>query len=834
MAGIPFDEISRAALGDSIRLLSRWLPDGRTDGDEYIARNPTRSDKKPGSFKINTRTGKWSDFAAGAGGADLIDLYAYLYGTDLKTAALELGQFLGVIQAPEGPKRERAPEPPANTDPPPQGPQKAEWRPVLPVPHDAPRTIPKHGRLGAPSAKWIYRDGAGQVLGLVCRFNLPDGGKETLPLTFCECTTAGFSAIGAGGAGKGREWKLGERQWRWHGWEDPRPLYGLDRLAARPDATVIMGEGEKTVDALGRLLPACVAVGWPGGSKALGKVDLGPLKGRKVVYVPDADQPGADAAWGHWHERKRGDAVFYEFKPGLHQYIGTGCKLVIVDPPEGKANGWDFADGEAEGWTPDQTKEWMARAVRAAIARGPAVPPDPSAPAEQMEAPFDAPGDSVPLGAGAEANYAGKDFISQINAKHAVTLVGSRALIMSETVNQWGNPTVKFMAVDAFRAIYANQHQIIGSDNAPVAKLWLAHPLRRTYPEGVCFAPQGAPPGYFNLWRGYAVTPNKTGDFSIFLDHMRTNVADGNEADFNWIMGFFADIIQRPQRKPGTSLVLRGKQGSGKSIVGEVMGVLLGVHHTKITQAKHLTGSFNAHMEACLLLQADEGFWAGDHAAEGVLKDLVTGERQLIERKGIDAVAFTNLLRLLVTSNNDWVVPAGFEERRFAVFDVKDYAMQNTDYFGAMIAQLEAGGYGALLNYLQEFDLTKVNIRKIPDTAALGDQKVFSLSPEQRWWREILMRGYWREDKAWTSDNECTQLWINYIKFCEHIGVRNRLPDSQLGKKLREMCPALARTRIPLGNGARPYHYIFPTLEECRAAFDELIGITPKWEDDAQ
>ena len=59
-------------------LLRKWLPHGRVTGREYVALNPTRTDRHPGSFKINLATGRWADFATGAKGGDAIALYAYL------------------------------------------------------------------------------------------------------------------------------------------------------------------------------------------------------------------------------------------------------------------------------------------------------------------------------------------------------------------------------------------------------------------------------------------------------------------------------------------------------------------------------------------------------------------------------------------------------------------------------------------------------------------------------------------------------------------------------------------------------------------------------------
>ena len=118
--------------------------------------------------------------------------------------------------------------------------------------------------------------------------------------------------------------------------------------------------------------------------------------------------------------------------------------------------------------------------------------------------------------------------------------------------------------------------------------------------------------------------------------------------------------------------VITGKQGCGKTVVGQVVGNLFSSHYCLADDARYVSGQFNAHMENCLLLQADEGFWAGDKQAESRLKGLVTSSHQFIERKGIDPVKVKNFVHLMITSNNDWVVPAGFEERRFCVIDVGD------------------------------------------------------------------------------------------------------------------------------------------------------------------
>ena len=93
---IDFAAINRAALARLPDILHRWLPDGRVEGHEYVARNPTRADCRPGSFKINLRTGRWADFATGDKGGDPVSLAAYLADCGQAEAARELARMLGV------------------------------------------------------------------------------------------------------------------------------------------------------------------------------------------------------------------------------------------------------------------------------------------------------------------------------------------------------------------------------------------------------------------------------------------------------------------------------------------------------------------------------------------------------------------------------------------------------------------------------------------------------------------------------------------------------------------------------------------------------------------
>ena len=93
---VDFDHINRVALRSLPALLGRWLPGGHREGGEYVALNPTRHDRRLGSFRINLRTGRWADFATGDKGGDPISLAAYLAHLTQLEAAQKLADMLSV------------------------------------------------------------------------------------------------------------------------------------------------------------------------------------------------------------------------------------------------------------------------------------------------------------------------------------------------------------------------------------------------------------------------------------------------------------------------------------------------------------------------------------------------------------------------------------------------------------------------------------------------------------------------------------------------------------------------------------------------------------------
>ena len=404
--------------------------------------------------------------------------------------------------------------------------------------------------------------------------------------------------------------------------------------------------------------------------------------------------------------------------------------------------------------------------------------------------------------------------------------------------------TFRLISVDAYKTWHLNRAITVPGDNGKPkrithAELWLNDPDRREY-EGIEFAPAGARKGYYNLWQGFAVEP-RPGDCGKFLAHLRDNIAQGNTFLYNWIVGLFAQIAQQPDVKIGTALALRGEPGVGKTKVGEVFGSLLKPHYKLVADPRFVTGQFNSHMASLLLLHADEAFWAGDKRSEGKLKDLVTGSEHFLEFKGVDPISVRNLIRLFVTGNSDWLVPAAFRERRWAVIDAGVGKIQDHAYFAAIDHEMDHGGREALLHHLLHFDLKTVNLRAIPETKALLEQKFASASAEEKFWLDTLKNG--RLPGALEDEPSACRKKEALRRLHQPRPPHRRQPsvDSDQGRDVPGRLRPGARHRsegddhlhTTYGVPKQVPAYKFPALADCRKAFEAKIKQAVDWGADA-
>jgi len=431
--------------------------------------------------------------------------------------------------------------------------------------------------------------------------------------------------------------------------------------------------------------------------------------------------------------------------------------------------------------------------------------------------------------------------LHMLNAKHAVIgNLGGKCLVIEEVYDEMmQRDRLVRQTFSAFRERYMNKFETVAvgdkTKQVAIGDWWLRHPKRREY-DRLVFQPGRDVPGAYNLWRGFGCNALPGSNHERFLKHLHDTVCQGVEEHYTYLVGWLARAVQHPDQPGHTAIVMRGRQGTGKSFFAKHFGRLFGRHFLHVSNASHLVGNFNGHLRDAVVVFGDEAFYAGDKRHESVLKTLITEESLVIETKGVDAEASPNYCHLILASNSNWVVPVGAGDRRYFVLDVGEEYARNVRHFGDIARDLENGGYENLLHFLMHYDLTDYNVQAIPDTGARRDQHEESLAPHEEWWLSVLEDGLlggvvWDPDHAEIVVPN-SPVWQSYQTATENTPLVRKLSNTKLGNFLKRMLPGDYPKRKKIRVDGRPENArVFPTLDVARKEWDRISGAPRQWPD---
>lgn len=433
--------------------------------------------------------------------------------------------------------------------------------------------------------------------------------------------------------------------------------------------------------------------------------------------------------------------------------------------------------------------------------------------------------------------------VAEWNKSHAVARIKGRTYILTEEPDELGNPSYVLSAERDFLLFYRNRtvnlpkmtKTGVSWERKPSAPIWLGHDDRRSVTKIVFKPSSNVAPHEYNVFKGWGVDPSEydpadpTKGCKKILDLCRRLLGTGYNGD--WGMAWLADMIQNPEDKPGTALVMRSKEGAGKgTLMNAVLGPILRNAYVHIGNRKHLTSNFNSILQGTLLFFVDEAIWAGDKEGEGALKSLITEPSLMIEGKGKDAFAIANLARIVFASNEKWVVPVGPYGRRFHVVDCDEEMAQNVRYFEEVRAEANSGGREAFMAYLLNFDTSKFDLRNPPVTDALVSQKIQTLRSDSvgHWFFERLYEGalHGKDDslaqgfpKVITRD----RVRDSYAAYCQRMNVRYPAAAEEIGSFMKEKLGVGAGRASKAGpDGTRPMLYDFTAPAEGSCLDPEL------------
>lgn len=401
---INFHALNEALLDRAESLVPMWLPGGKKRNHEWVCAGLSGGDGTSCSINITgdrKKRGHWADFATDDRGKDLISLYASIHGLDQGKAAIQLARDYGLediagVMRDDAHKALPLPPPQPVTSKPKQASDEG-WQTVRPVPALAPAVNFKHQFRAETDIEHVaeYRHGD-DLHGYVVRFRTSDGGKDTLPRTWCTSSRDGAS------------------KWHWRQFDEPRPLY-FPSHQLPGTRTVIMVEGEKKADALQAVLDGGApdlyrVASWPGGSKAWKKSDFESVRGCSVLLWADCDgkREALTKAEKDACEDDLARTVLQQAKPflpehkqpGMSAMLGIGAmlrdehgcmvQLLPIPKPGDVVDGWDCGDAiNTDGWDFERIVSFFGQAQPLPALETPAVEAGGSGGGKKIDGPVD-------------------------------------------------------------------------------------------------------------------------------------------------------------------------------------------------------------------------------------------------------------------------------------------------------------------------------------------------------------------------------------------------------------------------------------------------------------
>jgi hypothetical protein len=198
----------------------------------------------------------------------------------------------------------------------------------------------------------------------------------------------------------------------------------------------------------------------------------------------------------------------------------------------------------------------------------------------------------------------------------------------------------------------------------------------------------------------------------------------------------------------------------------------------------------------------------------------------------------------MIASNNDWVIPAGLDERRFFVLEVSNDRMQDHEYFKELHDEMNSGGREAMLYELLNVDLSGLNLRCVPQTTGLFEQKLLSADSVTKFWFSRLQEGSQITGGTyWSLYVETRKFYDQYVNYARNLGFSRIEDDALFSRKLRQLCfhggqespgirgPRRIEIKTETSSG-RKWCLEFPDLQQCQKRFEEASKCPVQWQKD--
>ena len=324
-------------------------------------------------------------------------------------------------------------------------------------------------------------------------------------------------------------------------------------------------------------------------------------------------------------------------------------------------------------------------------------------------------------------------------------------------------------------------------------------------------------PQVFSYFRGYdfkELEEVKKDVIEPFLQHIKEVIANNNEEVYRYILVWIASILQKPNFKAGTALVILGNQGTGKNVFTNVICKLMARYaNENVTSIESVVGKFNAVLENKKLLVLNElqSIDANKYLNSDALKSVITDAKININQKNEPERLTENVSNFIMVSNNNIPIKIETTDRRYMVTKTSDKHRGDFEYFDRLCEGFNQEFYENLFTFFMMLDTKNYNLRKIPTTESKQNIVEASMSSY-----ELFVRECWEE----IDDVSGPELFNMYNAFVE----RNKFASCSSRTFITNIKPYTGEVKYKRinGKGCKVYSLLPDVREKYKRMNEEL------------
>lgn len=259
--------------------------------------------------------------------------------------------------------------------------------------------------------------------------------------------------------------------------------------------------------------------------------------------------------------------------------------------------------------------------------------------------------------------------------------------------------------------------------------------------------------------------------------------------------------------------VLKGNQGTGKGMFASRYGELFGKHFLHIMNSNQIGQRFNMQMMDALLVYVNEAVFAGSQVIRTLLKGLITEDEIQLEQKYLPSFMGKSHMRFIYSSNEDWVVPIEWDNRRYWMLEVTNSlsGVAKDEYFGRLMKQWDLIGKESLYKFLTSDRIMDMaaEVRfesEMPLTSASSVQLI-QTDEVYGWLQSVLQKGghyiydggsattvHWEGEGTYGNTFSITAIMADYVKYSRDRGMTYRKEPNQLSTRIGQIANKMGFT----------------------------------------